>query len=546
MAVQRVGLAPRRPAAARAGGVHEVLALGQRVAGRRWATRSQGQQHRQLLSGHRHRAAVRARSRRSGSAFPTSAGARSRSRWRGSASPGAGRDRRGLPRSSALLGRSVPAYLPGSRSGSPRRARPRQSQPPAISASVRSRAGIPSTAVAPKRPSTTGETSTGSGSPRRLARGQCAHACRSAGSSRRRARRAPSRPSAGPPDARAHRRGRAQRSTSGWRGEISTNRASATASSWGVNTVSAVAVRRPAGRARPRRRARARSAGWRARSHPRSSVRELLQAAVVLLQVGADAQIPLRALDQAHGVVAAPASPAVLDLDRGEGRLAGVAPVDGARAAVDQARVEQRQEQPLRPAIHERVGAEERAVPVERVAQALAAGRSCARRSARPTRWGTRRARSRPARRAARRRRSRTRTAPPRRARATKARIGVADRVGADVADVDVARGERRRGLDVAARAQLARSPSVDGCGERVARAPGGLPARLDRVRVIAGGASERPVAHSDRAYPRASAPQRPLLCSQPLGRLHRQGSRGAAPLPIWPRRVRGLLVRAD
>ena len=37
-------------------------------------------------------------------------------------------------------------------------------------------------------------------------------------------------------------------------------------------------------------------------------------------------------------------------------------------------------------------------------------------------------------------------------ARAAEARVGVADRVGADVADVDVARGERGRGLDVEVR----------------------------------------------------------------------------------------------
>ena len=103
---------------------------------------------------------------------------------------------------------------------------------------------------------------------------------------------------------------------------------------------------------------------------PDTAVGELLQAQVVLRHVGADAQVPLGALDQLDGVVAAPAE-AVLDLNRGERRLAGLAPVDGSRPAVDQARLQQLQEQPLRPAIHEGVGAEERAVPVEGESEAL-------------------------------------------------------------------------------------------------------------------------------------------------------------------------------
>ena len=56
---------------------------------------------------------------------------------------------------------------------------------------------------------------------------------------------------------------------------------------------------------------------------------------VVLLEVGGDPQEPGRAPDQPHLVVAAPAAP-VLDLDRGQRRLAGVAPVDGGVVAVDQ------------------------------------------------------------------------------------------------------------------------------------------------------------------------------------------------------------------
>ena len=69
--------------------------------------------------------------------------------------------------------------------------------------------------------------------------------------------------------------------------------------------------------------------------------------------------------------MAAPAGAARLDLDRGERRLAVLAPVDVARAVIDQARLEQRQEQPLRPAVHDRVGAHERALPVEGEPQPL-------------------------------------------------------------------------------------------------------------------------------------------------------------------------------
>ena len=87
--------------------------------------------------------------------------------------------------------------------------------------------------------------------------------------------------------------------------------------------------------------------------------------------VGADPQVPLRQLDQPDGPVAAPAGAARLDLDRGERGLAVVAPVDVPGAPVDQPGLEQREEQPLRPAVHDRVGAEERALPVEGEAQSL-------------------------------------------------------------------------------------------------------------------------------------------------------------------------------
>ena len=57
VAVQRVGLPPRRPAAGGAGRLHELLQLGQRIAGAGGA-QVERQQHGQLLAGHGHRAAL--------------------------------------------------------------------------------------------------------------------------------------------------------------------------------------------------------------------------------------------------------------------------------------------------------------------------------------------------------------------------------------------------------------------------------------------------------------------------------------------------------
>ncbi len=91
---------------------------------------------------------------------------------------------------------------------------------------------------------------------------------------------------------------------------------------------------------------------------------QLGQAGVVLLQVRGDAQEPGRAADQPHLVVAAPAAP-VLDLQRGEGRAAVVAPVDRGVVAVDQPGLEQSDEEPLRPAVLGLVGAVEDALVVE-------------------------------------------------------------------------------------------------------------------------------------------------------------------------------------
>ena len=125
-------------------------------------------------------------------------------------------------------------------------------------------------------------------------------------------------------------------------------------------------------------------------------------------------------------------------------------------------------------------------------------------------------------------------------ARALKARVGVADRVGANVADVDVARGERGRGLDVAVRAIA----STGGCRERVARRarrPAGAP------RSRAGRSSWRSLSLIvNRAYPRAHRPG----CDRCYARSHLAAltdnrlSRCYSP-PHRPRRARGHLVRA-
>ena len=71
---------------------------------------------------------------------------------------------------------------------------------------------------------------------------------------------------------------------------------------------------------------------------PDAALLELPQAGVVLGHVGADAEVPLRQPDQLHRLVTPPARPSRLDLDRGQRRLAVLAPVHGPRAAVDQAR----------------------------------------------------------------------------------------------------------------------------------------------------------------------------------------------------------------
>ncbi len=293
--------------------------------------------------------------------------------------------------------------------------------------------------------------------------------------------------------------------------DISTKRASASASAWGVKTVSCCAVGRSAGRARRRRCVRARSAGRRARPRPRCrSAASSARRRSFSCSVGADPQVPLRQLDQPHRPVAAPAGAAGLDLDRGERRLAVLAPVDVAGAAVDQPRLEQLQEQPLRPAVHDRVGAHERALPVEGEAEPLqlaghvlgAAVDPLARRLA----AGDRAELGGQAERVEAEREQHGVAA-----RAPEARVGVADRVAAHVADVDVAGGERRGGLDVDVGLLVEQRRRA----ERVALAPGRLAARLDRVRAHSACVWRR--RSCDRAYPRALPPAWRLLCSAAL-----------------------------
>src|SRR6202035_1468775 len=95
-------------------------------------------------------------------------------------------------------------------------------------------------------------------------------------------------------------------------------------------------------------------------------------------------------------------------------------------------------------------------------------------------------------------------------ARAAEAGVGIPDRIAADVAHVDIARGERGRRLDVEVRLLLQRWRP-----EGVPLAPGSLPSGLDRVGLVAGGNA---IAHIDRAYPRA--PVRPGAREGPIAML--------------------------
>ncbi len=351
VAVQRVGLTACRAAAAWTGRLHELPRLGERVAGarRRYVER---QEHGELLPGHSHRAAVRAVDDRNGR------------------SPRAlARDREVIG-PIALRGTSRREDRRGGRGGLRRRraayacSRLRVSRS-AIMPSVRSSSGMPSTAVAPKRPSTTGEMSTGSrpspeGAPTRVAgvdQGDRVGVARAAlEPTRAQLLQALAHLRVGGPDVDVGVLGGDQheaRPLEGvrvWREDR--ERALAGGRQVDLDAVDASEHEVLAGQ------------------RVLIPVLELGQAPVVLLHVGAHAEVPLRALDQADGVVTAPAQ-AVLDLDRGEGRLAGVAPVDGARSAIDEAGLEQREKQPLRPAVLDGVGAEEGALPVEGEAEAV-------------------------------------------------------------------------------------------------------------------------------------------------------------------------------
>jgi hypothetical protein len=207
---------------------------------------------------------------------------------------------------------------------------------------------------------------------------------------------------------------------------------------------------------------------------------ELLGVAVVLLEVGRDPQEPGRAADQADLVVAAPAA-AVLDLNRGEGRLAGVTPVDRGVVAVDQAGLEQGHEQPLGPAVLALVGAVEDAVVVEGEAEALHLPQHPLAALRHPLGW---RLLALDSRQLGREPEGVEAEAEEHRvaAGAAEASVGVADRVVADVAHMQVAGGERARGLYV--------GPGLARCRARrlevATGLPGGLPGRLDPARVIA------------------------------------------------------------
>ncbi len=100
-----------------------------------------------------------------------------------------------------------------------------------------SHSGMPSTAVGPKRASTSGEITIGSipATPGTVARAPVSTTGRSSAS--RSSRRQPA--SRMPPSCSATWGSETQRSTSGWAGETATNAARAIASGWGVKTVRA-------------------------------------------------------------------------------------------------------------------------------------------------------------------------------------------------------------------------------------------------------------------------------------------------------------------
>ncbi len=275
--------------------------------------------------------------------------------------------------------------------------------------------------------------------------------CRSAGSSRPRASYAPSHLSAAPRAARGlWGRMPSGRHPDAW-AEISTKRASASASAWGVNTVSASTLPgADSSISTPSMRPSTKLLGGERDLVPFAAGGALLQTLIVLVQIGADAQVPLRALDQPDGVVTAPAD-ASLDLDRGERRLAGIAPVDIPATAVDEAGLEQARNSHC----------DQRYMSASELRNERSQSKEKPSRSSCPVMWAAQRVThslgdSPPAiapSSAGRPKASKPKansTASPRARRETG--VGVADRVGADVADVHVPRGEGSRGLDVLAR----------------------------------------------------------------------------------------------
>ena len=207
---------------------------------------------------------------------------------------------------------------------------------------------------------------------------------------------------------------------------------------------------------------------------------EPLEISVVLLEVGRQPQEPGRATDEPDLVVAAPAA-TVLNLERRQRRLAGIAPVDRCVVAVDQPSLEQGQEEPLGPAVLGLVGAVEGALVIEREAETSHLSEHPLAAALDPL-GGARLALDRGH--LGRQAKGVEAEAEEHRvaAGAPETGVGVANRVIADVTHVKVAGGERARWLDVDGRLPGRR----DGRLKRTALRPLGLSAGLDLGRVIA------------------------------------------------------------
>ena len=263
VAVERVGLAPGGPAAAGAGRLRRTPRARPAGCRSRWGE-SSGSSTGSCSTG-TGTAPQSPRSRRSGSAFPTSAGGRSRSRRRGSAPPGA------VP--ATACGWSMVSPAVGSRRSRPAstvsrpRCSPRRCGDQRVGAVALRDAEHGGRAEAPvdhRRDQHRQRRRSPAGG------GACGR-CRSAGSPRRRASCAPGRPSAAPPGARAP-RGRQPTVDVGVLGGDQHEARQLERVGVGREDGQRLAVGGPPGRPRRRRRARARSAGWRARPRPRSAL----------------------------------------------------------------------------------------------------------------------------------------------------------------------------------------------------------------------------------------------------------------------------------